>query len=198
MSTGTKVLDLPNYALFELARTAQDLERFLEDNFDHFALELLDGPHLIQRLEFNEALRQHTKVCIHILRNFVLIICKLQSDILGETLRIAIVTRFYCRSFGLAGSELLGIVQDTDLESPWFGRVPVPPMLDAQLDELWRGMMMRRQKRLLSMLKGNIINRRRESWLKTFLTTFVILSILEVSYQQKKIQLLRHMVAVNA
>jgi hypothetical protein len=116
---------------------------------------------------------------------------------LGEALRICIMTRLCSRSFGLTGQERLGIAEVTDIQSPYYGRVPIPPILDAQIDELWIANMMKSRKALLSKLKAGMFARVRETWLETFLTTFIVLSNLEFCYQQKCRQMRRHIAAVG-
>jgi hypothetical protein len=116
---------------------------------------------------------------------------------INESIRISIMTRLYCKSFGIAGEDLLGIDMVTDEASPYFGRVPIPPILDAQIDEIWRTNMTKRKKKMLSMLKSRILNSKLHEWFETFLTIFIILNNLEWSYRQKCSQLQRHMDAVS-
>jgi hypothetical protein len=116
---------------------------------------------------------------------------------IGQALRICILTRLCSRSFGITGQERLGIAEVTDVQSPYFGRVPVPPILDAQIDELWRAHMIRSKKALLSKLKASIFARRRDAWLEIFLTIFILLSNIEFCYRQKCGQLRRHVSAVG-
>lgn len=91
------------------------------------------------------------------------------------------------KSFNITGPETLGISKVEDPGSPYHGRVPLPPLLDAQLDYLWMGKMDGTRKTLLSQLKRLIMdkNRRKENWLMIFLTTLVLLWNLEQIYQNQ-------------
>jgi hypothetical protein len=116
---------------------------------------------------------------------------------ISDSLKISIMTRMYCGGFSITGEERLDIRMVTDQASPYFGRVPLPPILAAQIDEIWKANMMKRKKKMLSQLKAKILSCKLHDWLEVFLTIFAILSNLEFSYHQKCSQLRRHTQAVS-
>lgn len=91
------------------------------------------------------------------------------------------------RSFNITGPQTLGIDRVDDPESPYCGRIPIPPLLDAQLDHLWMGKMFGTRKSMLSQLKMMIMDKtkRRQNWYMIFLTILVLLSNLETIYQNQ-------------
>lgn len=97
------------------------------------------------------------------------------------------MTRLSMRSFNITGPQTLGIDPVEDPESPYCGRIPIPPLLDAQLDHLWIGKMFVTRKTMLSQLKAMIMDKtkRRQDWYKIFLTILVLLSNLETIYQNQ-------------
>ena len=95
------------------------------------------------------------------------------------------MTRFISKNFGICGEEDIGIEIVTDPESPYVGRRPIPPILDAQLDLKWMDLMRQKKRVVLTDLQGKIFKHRLEHWLETFLCLFILLSNLEFSYQHQ-------------
>lgn len=111
---------------------------------------------------------------------------------LQGALKISIVTRLASKSFNLIGPETLGISKVQDPTSPYDGRIPIPPLLDAQIDYMWMEKMNKLKTKVLSELKTRIMGRKRKDWYMIFLTTLVILSNLEFIYQNQNRQLERY------
>jgi len=113
---------------------------------------------------------------------------------LRGALSVAIMTRLSMRSFNITGSETLGINRVDDPESPYCGRIPIPPLLDAQLDHLWMGKMNGTRKSMFSQLKSMIMDKakRRQNWYMIFLTILILLSNLEMIYQNQYQQRIRY------
>lgn len=59
------------------------------------------------------------------------------SRVLQNGLEVAVLTRLALKGFGIAGDEKLQIAQVGDPESPYLRRFPVPPVLEAQIQDLW-------------------------------------------------------------
>jgi hypothetical protein len=98
---------------------------------------------------------------------------------------ICVITRLVSKSFNICGEQTLGISPVDDDASPYYGRIPIPPVVDAQLDALWMAKMNQIQKRLLSGLKKKIMGRKREDWFFNFLTIFILIANLEFIYRMK-------------
>ena len=75
--------------------------------------------------------------------------------------------------------------------------MPIPPMLDAQLDSMLMESMKSQQKHGLSQLKTIMMSHSKENWFMIFLTTLVHLSNLEFLYQHQNEQKNRYGATVN-
>jgi hypothetical protein len=112
-------------------------------------------------------------------------------------LKIAVLTRLAGKSFNITGHETLGIAPVDDIASPYHGRIPIPPLLDAQIDQIWMGMMMKLRKKVLSELRAKIMSRDKKLWYEIFLTILVLLVNLEFMYQNQNRQLQRYCMEVG-
>ncbi len=108
------------------------------------------------------------------------------------------MTRLVSKSFNIvSGYEALGLVPIKDPSSPLHGRIPIPPMLDAQIDSILMEFMKRRQKHGLSKLKAMMMSHSKENWFMIFLTIIVHLSNLEFLYQNQNEQKKRYGTTVS-
>ena len=112
---------------------------------------------------------------------------------LKQALDIAIVTRMTSKSFNITGTETLGMSPVNDEHSPYYGRIPIPPVLDSQLDNLWMQKMKPIQRKVLSDLNKMICGSdKKKGWLDIFLTIMILLSNLEFLYQKQHDQMRRY------
>ena len=103
------------------------------------------------------------------------------------------------KSFNLAGDENLGIERVDDPQSPYHGHVPIPTVLDAQIDRLLIEGMAKLKKSTLAKLTSMIIgNKRRENWYMILLTTLVLLFNVGVIHQHQLIQKERYQKSVSS
>ena len=107
------------------------------------------------------------------------------------------MTRLFSKSFGICGPETLGIPFAHDPYSPYYGRTPIPPILDAQLDQIWREIMIKLKKQALARLKPKVLQHKPEDWLETFLSVFILLDNIEFSYRHQRAQLQRQQKTVS-
>jgi hypothetical protein len=114
--------------------------------------------------------------------------------LLRNVLSIAVITRLASRSFNLTGSHCLGIEDVSDPTSPYYGRKPIPPLLDAQMDLMFRTIMQPLKKKLLSELKAKMLSRpdRRQYWYEIFLSVVILLNNLEYLYNRQMEQVHRY------
>jgi hypothetical protein len=117
-----------------------------------------------------------------------------QSTLLSNALSIAVTTRLASKSFNITGSHCLGIEDIADPTSPYYGRKPIPPLLDAQMDLIYRDLMQPSKKKLLSELKAKMLSKsdRREYWYEIFLTTVILLNNIEYLYNRQNDQYSRY------
>ena len=109
------------------------------------------------------------------------------------------MTRLISKSFNIfSGHEALGLGPIADPSSPLHGRIPIPPMLDAQMDSILMDFMKSRQKRGLSKLKALMMSHSKENWFMIFLTIIVLLSNLEFLYEHQNEQIKRYGTSVSS
>ena len=103
------------------------------------------------------------------------------------------MTRLVSKSFNIMnGAETLGMTPVDDPTSPYYGRIPIPPMLDAQIDNLLMQKMRVQRKQVLSKLKRMIMSHSKQNWFMILLTTMVLLSNVEFLYQNQHDQIERY------
>ncbi|KAL2038863.1 hypothetical protein N7G274_008385 [Stereocaulon virgatum] len=171
-------IDLPRYAMpaAELTQTAGKIEKLIKAHFKTLLLELQHGRNDIIRCALAEAAR-HVGSC----------------DALDGALNIAIMTRLVSKSFNIMnGPETLGMTPVDDPTSPYYERIPIPPMLDAQIDNLLMQKMKVQRKQVLSKLKKMIMSHSKQNWFMILLIIIVLLSNIEFLYQNQHDQIERY------
>lgn len=102
-------------------------------------------------------------------------------------MEIAVITRLILKSFNIADTNEtldIGVVHDPD--SPDYCRIPIPALVDAQLDRLWMDQMTKIRKRTLRILKEMVTGqKKRENWYMIFLTTLILLHNIEAIYRHQ-------------
>ncbi|KAL7946408.1 hypothetical protein V8C42DRAFT_35794 [Trichoderma barbatum] len=98
-------------------------------------------------------------------------------DLLNWTLRLWIAVRLSTTSAFIAGSEKLGMAADIlDQTSPNPGKIPLPPVLGAQMDLiLIQHIQTKLRHELLDNLQKVMLKNKPSSWLVTYLVTFILL-----------------------
>jgi hypothetical protein len=72
---------------------------------------------------------------------------------------------------------MIGLEPTNEPGNPFNGIIPVTPVMDTQLDDIFlRDLLIPLTKRLLQGLKDKIDEQRRENWLEIYLTVFIIMS----------------------
>ncbi|KOS16693.1 hypothetical protein ESCO_004864 [Escovopsis weberi] len=99
------------------------------------------------------------------------------KDVLSSTLRLWVSVRLSTTSEFIIGEETLGMPRDIlDETSPSPGRIPVPPVLSAQMDLiLIHHIQTKLRRELLDKLQKLIRQNKQSSWLVVYLVTFILL-----------------------
>ncbi|KAI5466070.1 hypothetical protein BGZ63DRAFT_347684 [Mariannaea sp. PMI_226] len=98
-------------------------------------------------------------------------------DLIGRTLMLWISCRLTTRSSYIVGQETLGMKPDIlDQTNPNHGRIPLPPVMGAQLDlVLIHHIQTRLRRELLDRLQKVVQKNKQSTWLVTYLVTFILL-----------------------
>ncbi|KLU87704.1 hypothetical protein MAPG_06698 [Magnaporthiopsis poae ATCC 64411] len=102
---------------------------------------------------------------------------KQDRELLLNTLELWMSVRLTTTSFEIVGRETLGMTHDLmDETSPLSGKIPLPPVMGAQLDSiLIHQIQAKCRHETLELLQTITQEKKKESWLVTYLVTFVLL-----------------------
>ncbi len=80
----------------------------------------------------------------------------------------------------ICGGDTLGIPRINDPDNPFYGRTPIPPVMDTQLDQiLIQDILMPFRSRILHKFEGLISPAKPEAWWEVYLSTFILLNHIE-------------------
>lgn len=100
-----------------------------------------------------------------------------ERDLLSKALKLWVATRLTTTSTVIVGEETLGMPRDImPRSSPQHGKIPLPPVMGAQIDMILISnvqTMLRRE--MLDKLQRIIQQNKQSTWLTTYLVTFVLL-----------------------
>jgi len=80
----------------------------------------------------------------------------------------------------MCGEETLGVARVEDESNPHFGRIPIPPNMDTQLDQVViKAILNPLKEQVIGKLEERITPAKPEAWFETYLTAFILLSHVE-------------------
>ena len=80
----------------------------------------------------------------------------------------------------MCGLDTLGVSPVTDPTSPHKGRIPIPPIMDTQLDQVViRSVLMPLREKVIQKFESLITPVKREAWWEVYLSSFIILNHIE-------------------
>lgn len=91
--------------------------------------------------------------------------------------------RFVAAPRSLQGEETLGLEPIQDPEAHDDGYIPIPPMLDYQIDTMTIRWMQELTKDMLKDLWKMLLRRTPSDWFHVFLTIFILLNTAEIAYE---------------
>ena len=101
-----------------------------------------------------------------------------ERQLLVRTLDLWMSVRLTTKSFEIVGDETLGMSRDLidDHDNPLHGRIPLPPVMGAQIDSvLIHQIQHQLRKDVLEKLQKMTHEKRQETWLTTYIVTFILL-----------------------
>ncbi|EFX04074.1 hypothetical protein CMQ_1002 [Grosmannia clavigera kw1407] len=100
-----------------------------------------------------------------------------ERKVLSDTLELWMAVRLTTRSFEIVGPETLGMPPNIfDETNPSCGKIPIPPVMGAQLDSsLIHEIQFRSRRTALEGLHKLITENKAKSWLTTYLIIFILL-----------------------
>ncbi|KAF4774829.1 hypothetical protein HER10_EVM0003810 [Colletotrichum scovillei] len=100
-----------------------------------------------------------------------------EKELLLQTLELWMAVRLTTKSIEIVGDDTLGMTRDIlDSSSPQHGRIPLPPVMGAQLDlVLIQHIQTRLRREMLEKLQKMTLQNKQKTWLTTYLVTFMLL-----------------------
>lgn len=101
-----------------------------------------------------------------------------EKELLNNTLNLWMSVRLTTKSFEIVGTETLGMPHTLidDRANPLYGRIPLPPVMGAQIDsvlihQIQPGLRRKTLEDLQKMTQG----KKQKTWLTTYIVTFILL-----------------------
>ncbi|KAF8453406.1 hypothetical protein BDZ91DRAFT_768222 [Kalaharituber pfeilii] len=160
-----RTLNTPPFAIADVEHAHAAIERYIDENLSVYLEGLLDSENTIVWESFRIALS---------MAGFD------GSVMLRRALKLWVGSRLIEQPWRICGSERLGMEVCDDLGSPYYGRIPVTPIMDFQLDNITiHYLLMPWKSKILKELQKKILGNRKEDWLEVHLTMFVLLNNVE-------------------
>lgn len=92
----------------------------------------------------------------------------------------------YCRviekEWKICGEDTLDLPPITDPKSPWYGFIPITPVMDVQLDQIViRDVLQPLRTKLVTKFQETIENYRPDTWFDCYFTIFMVLNHMEMA-----------------
>jgi hypothetical protein len=101
-----------------------------------------------------------------------------EKSLLVSTLDLWMSVRLTTKSFEIVGDDTLGMPRDIidDQDNPLHGKIPLPPVMGAQIDSvIIHQIQPRLRRRALEELQKMTQEKKQKTWLTTYLVTFILL-----------------------
>lgn len=158
---------IPPYALIDLEQTKESYMQHIESSMYEAFASILGSQHSMLYKTYLQAwtLMQDPSTP------------KESLDILKLTLKLWMSIRLSTTSVFIIGHEMLGMKSDIlDASSPHHGKVPLPPVLGAQLDLiLIHHIQAKLRRELLDKLQKLMLKNKPSTWFTTYLVVFILL-----------------------
>lgn len=97
-----------------------------------------------------------------------------------RALKLWVGSRLIEQPWRVCGNDTFGMDVCVDMGSPYYGRIPVTPIMDFQLDNITiHYLLVPWKSRILKELQKKILGNRKEDWLEVHLTMFILLNNVE-------------------
>ena len=114
-----------------------------------------------------------------------------------DALQLLALNRMIERDWRISGSETLGLPLVNDVKCPWFGKVPVTPMMDTGLDQIViKDVLMPLRQKVLSELQEKIEGTQKQDCFEIMLTVFIMATNTEWLLRHSRKNAIRYNVQV--
>ncbi|KAK3940279.1 hypothetical protein QBC46DRAFT_127697 [Diplogelasinospora grovesii] len=157
-----QVMEMPHYCLTNLDKVMAHMKQYIEVAGPSYLLNLLRQEDELVSMTVSKAMDfARTK----------------PDSAVALALRLWATSRMIEITWDICGDDTLGTSRVTDRESPWFGKTPIPPNIDTQLDQIViRGILVPLRTMLLTELEEKFNNAKPEAWFEIYLASFILLN----------------------
>ncbi|KAJ2907079.1 hypothetical protein MKZ38_008647 [Zalerion maritima] len=158
---------IPPYAICDTHKAKDEYQRYIDETIvDCFNAVLGPSNRLLQRT-----------YRIALARSLNPAISEKERKLLQTTLRLWMSIRLTTRSAIIVGDETLGMSRNImDATSPIAGKIPLPPVMGAQIDLILINQIQKQwRKDALEMLQDMVQNNKQKTWMTTYLVTYMLL-----------------------
>ncbi|RMZ83951.1 hypothetical protein DV737_g1374, partial [Chaetothyriales sp. CBS 132003] len=105
-----------------------------------------------------------------------------KSPLLEKVLKLWMAARLIEEPWRICGEETLGMKPVTDPDAPYYGWIPVTPIMDTQLDQIViQSILHNLRTEVLQTLQIKVEKSRKKDWFEIFLTIFILLNTIELA-----------------
>ncbi|KAK4164254.1 hypothetical protein QBC43DRAFT_344699 [Cladorrhinum sp. PSN259] len=166
----TKKVEVPPYAIVDMEAAAASIRQYIRSGLEPSFKTLLGSENELIYKTYALALARATEPS-----PFVTLA---EKKLLLNTLDLWFSIRLSTKSFEIVGADLLDMPRNiiNDQSSDLHGKVPIPPVLGAQLDSILLHQILARYRRfVLDDLSKMVHEKKPSTWLTTYLATFILL-----------------------
>ena len=116
----------------------------------------------------------------------------------ADTLDLWAISRMIEIPWEMCGDDTLGVSQINDPSSPHYGNVPIPPIMDTQLDQIViQNFLIPLRETVVRKFEQLITPARPEAWWDVYLSAFILLNHIERLARHSVFQARRHTMPVH-
>ncbi|KAL5940400.1 hypothetical protein ACKVV1_008069 [Pyricularia oryzae] len=165
---GTKrSVHIPHFAVVDMDATKAVLDKYIRNGIWEMCKKVIGPSKALIWNTYALALKRANSPAVD----------KKEQELLKSTLELWMSIRLTTNSFEIVGEETLGMPQDImDETSPLCGKIPLPPVLGAQLDSILIHQIQAKFRHdTLELLQKMTQENKARTWLTTYLVTFILL-----------------------
>lgn len=158
---------VPAFAIVDMESAKTSFNEYIKRALGNCCTYLLRKERLLQRT-YSLAIKVMKRSSTH----------ETERRLIKSTLDLWMSVRLTTKSFEIVGEERLGMPQDIidDPDSPLCGKIPLPPVMGAQIDSILIHQVQPQLRRdTLEELQKMTQEKKQRTWLTTYLVTFILL-----------------------
>jgi len=163
-----QVLPMPNYCLSSLGTSSDNMHtllKFIKSSRDEYL-------EMIINLSGYDTSGQFTR---EMLRQAIEYSNSTKTSLLKPCIRLLAASRVIERDWRIVGDNTLGLTPISDPDSPWFGTIPITPIMDTSLDQMViSGYLNKQRKKILSRFEDKMLRYEPKDCFETILSIFVL------------------------